>query len=427
MESPRSRKERLRAEVAARQARHGAAPSPLKVANRSLESRPAWASPTKRQLESPAEHTQRIAAEVKERTCRELLASSSKLSSLLEKNSFAHKIPEETAAGTKISQNFVPAVTSIKSDDSGVATFGEPLPLHLGAIVEICCRSQGIREECQGQIDMNLRRGEIRFIGEAHFGVGLWVGIELLNSDDDAGPMHDGSVDGVSYFKAARGLFVRPSDVTKIIEVPNASHKDASRITLDSSKSSSTTVSTAAPSTVTSDLCDTDDLSGKKVANENVIDGDVQDEDGDREKQNNTSSSSNSSSDSSTRPHSSSATDRTWAFGESLDLALEQQYTPGKNGRPPVDPDAIFQFDLGKSGESGDGVVSTVCDLSAIFQRNSISYTKRYSTGQWSQDGLSVEEELVYKRGMGFLTDEDSEVFLTSSPDRGKPQSTRLV
>jgi hypothetical protein len=53
------------------------------------------------------------------------------------------------------------------------------------------------------------------------------------------------------------------------------------------------------------------------------------------------------------------------------------------------DPDAIFQH----SGHD--------CDLSTIFDRDSISYMKRYSTGEWSEDGLSIQEELVYKREIG--------------------------
>ena len=70
---------------------------------------------------------------------------------------------------------------------------------------------------------------------------------------------------------------------------------------------------------------------------------------------------------------------------------------------------------------------STLCDLSAIFNRQSISYTKRFSTGSWGQDGLSMEEELVYKRGLGFVEEEDLDgggIFLTSSPEKARSNKT---
>jgi hypothetical protein len=79
-----------------------------------------------------------------------------------------------------------------------------------------------------------------------------------------------------------------------------------------------------------------------------------------------------------------------WAFGEQLDAAISRQFDAGVKV---FDPDAIFQYRGG--GADGDRV-----SLSGIFQRDSLSYKKRYSTGEWTADGLGIEEELIYKRGV---------------------------
>jgi hypothetical protein len=68
-----------------------------------------------------------------------------------------------------------------------------------------------------------------------------------------------------------------------------------------------------------------------------------------------------------------------------------------------LDPDAIFRFDA-----------HCECDLASIFQRQSISYAKRYSTGEWENDGLSVTEEIIYKRECGFGEAETSNLYLTA-------------
>ena len=57
------------------------------------------------------------------------------------------------------------------------------------------------------------------------------------------------------------------------------------------------------------------------------------------------------------------------------------------------DPDTLF-FEFRETG----------CDLEAIFQRLSISYTTRGSTGNWDADRITPTEELVYKRQCGYET-----------------------
>ena len=421
MESPGSREVRLRGEVESRKLRHGnssadAPPPPSPLQNSLNAPRPPWASPTKRQMESPAERNQRMAAEVRERTRRELMGSGSKFSSYLEE--FVEKpvvVPVATEGASASS-----AAAAAADDDE------ESLPLHLGAIVEVPrtanfvggCGSESSKqeeeeEEGAGAKEGGMLRGEIRFIGEAHLGAGLWVGIELLKEEEEEeeggllqGVVHDGSVDGVPYFEATRGVFVRPSDVAAIVDAPSPS-------TTPSKKRSHQPQQQQDDASAAADSSSNDE-NAEPAASQQGGEG-------------------------------AGAVDRAWAFGDELTRAITEQYTPSKSGRPPVDPDAIFQFDLLASGaaggghddglEGGDdgleeavggegGGSGTVCDLSAIFNRNSISYTKRYSTGTWGQDGLSVEEELVYKRGLGFLQEADDEdddgIFLTSSPERAR-------
>jgi dynactin complex subunit len=52
----------------------------------------------------------------------------------------------------------------------------------------------------------------VRFIGEAHRGPGLWLGVEL----GDGSGKNDGSIDGKRYFTCLpkHGLFVRPDKAT---------------------------------------------------------------------------------------------------------------------------------------------------------------------------------------------------------------------
>lgn len=65
------------------------------------------------------------------------------------------------------------------------------------------------------------RNATIRFIGQAHFAPGDWVGVEL---DDDSGK-NDGAVQGERYFDCSpgRGMFVRPTTVAAILPAPKAS------------------------------------------------------------------------------------------------------------------------------------------------------------------------------------------------------------
>lgn len=61
------------------------------------------------------------------------------------------------------------------------------------------------------------RTATVRYVGNAHFAGGDWVGVEL----DDASGKNDGAVQGQRYFdcKSGHGMFVRPG-VTKIIDQP---------------------------------------------------------------------------------------------------------------------------------------------------------------------------------------------------------------
>jgi hypothetical protein len=62
--------------------------------------------------------------------------------------------------------------------------------------------------------------------------------------------------------------------------------------------------------------------------------------------------------------------ERQWAYGSELDDAVLEQFTASSS-----DHEALAPF----------GSVTEGVDLQAIFSRQSISYTKRYSTGDWSQ------------------------------------------
>lgn len=66
--------------------------------------------------------------------------------------------------------------------------------------------------------------------------------------------------------------------------------------------------------------------------------------------------------------------------------ALERQFLDGPHK---IDPDDIFPE------------VST-CDLEAIFDQRKKRYIKRTSSGNWTNDRVTVHEKLVYKRNMGF-------------------------
>jgi len=60
--------------------------------------------------------------------------------------------------------------------------------------------------------------------------------------------------------------------------------------------------------------------------------------------------------------------ERRWAYGSALELAIEEQFS-----------NLNFNQEFDNFGPAQS------VDLQAIFERQSISYTKRYSTGDWSQ------------------------------------------
>ena len=62
------------------------------------------------------------------------------------------------------------------------------------------------------------RQGVIRYIGNAAFATGVWLGLEL---PDDKGK-NDGSINGERYFECQPGfgIFVRPESITEILEHP---------------------------------------------------------------------------------------------------------------------------------------------------------------------------------------------------------------
>ncbi|KAK0670915.1 dynein associated protein-domain-containing protein [Cercophora samala] len=63
------------------------------------------------------------------------------------------------------------------------------------------------------------RTGTIRYVGQTHFAVGEWVGVEL----DDGSGKNDGMVQGERYFECAMGygMFVRPVTVTVTAPAPS--------------------------------------------------------------------------------------------------------------------------------------------------------------------------------------------------------------
>lgn len=70
-------------------------------------------------------------------------------------------------------------------------------------------------------------KATVKYIGPILCASGAWVGIEIplplpraLDDLDSPGGVHDGSLDGVQYYKLAeesRGLFIRPSDVLWVV------------------------------------------------------------------------------------------------------------------------------------------------------------------------------------------------------------------
>lgn len=72
--------------------------------------------------------------------------------------------------------------------------------------------------------------------------------------------------------------------------------------------------------------------------------------------------------------------------------ALERQYASTVDGKR-FDPDEIFPE------------VQT-CDLEAIFDKKKSRYTRRTSSGNWNNDRVTAAEKLVYKRTMGFASEQ---------------------
>lgn len=77
-----------------------------------------------------------------------------------------------------------------------------------------------------------------------------------------------------------------------------------------------------------------------------------------------------------------------WALRQNLCRALEIQY--GSKNR--IDPDEIF------------GEVQT-CDLEAIFDQKKSRYMRRTSSGNWTNDKVTLAEKLAFKRVMGYSVD----------------------
>lgn len=69
------------------------------------------------------------------------------------------------------------------------------------------------------------RHATVRFIGQAAFAAGDWVGIEL----DESSGKNDGSVQGDRYFDCpmGRGMFVRPAAVTITAPAPAPAPRSA--------------------------------------------------------------------------------------------------------------------------------------------------------------------------------------------------------
>ncbi|KAI0908530.1 dynactin [Ustulina deusta] len=92
------------------------------------------------------------------------------------------------------------------------------------------------------------RNAIVRFIGQTHFAVGDWVGVEL---DDDSGK-NDGAVQGERYFDCppGRGMFVRPTTVT-VLQAAPAATKTAAPIRRASRTSTVAPAAAGRPTSVT--------------------------------------------------------------------------------------------------------------------------------------------------------------------------------
>ncbi|OTA91040.1 hypothetical protein M434DRAFT_397525 [Hypoxylon sp. CO27-5] len=88
------------------------------------------------------------------------------------------------------------------------------------------------------------RNGVVRYVGQAHFAPGEWVGVEL---EDDSGK-NDGAVQGERYFECepGRGMFVRPATVTILQAAPTPAPRSAAPIR----RGSRTSTVTGRPSSV---------------------------------------------------------------------------------------------------------------------------------------------------------------------------------
>lgn len=89
------------------------------------------------------------------------------------------------------------------------------------------------------------RSGVVRYVGQAHFAPGEWVGVEL---EDDSGK-NDGAVQGERYFDCdpGKGMFVRPATVTIQQEASTPAPRTAAPIR----RGSRTSTVTGRPSSVT--------------------------------------------------------------------------------------------------------------------------------------------------------------------------------
>ncbi|KAI1118045.1 dynactin [Nemania sp. NC0429] len=102
------------------------------------------------------------------------------------------------------------------------------------------------------------RNATVRFVGQTHFAVGDWVGVEL---EDDSGK-NDGAVQGERYFDClpGRGMFVRPTTITILQAAPPPPPKAAAPVRKASRPSNALSGGPARPASLN------DPMMGKRMS-----------------------------------------------------------------------------------------------------------------------------------------------------------------